>query len=61
MRDHPRPRASAIIVAVACVLAYSPRVAWSIAIRSTRLPLDELGLGERRWGGAGSLRIIIAF
>jgi hypothetical protein len=39
----------------------SPRVAWSIAIRSTRLPLDELGLGERRWGGAGSFRIIIAF
>jgi hypothetical protein len=38
-----------------------PRVAWSLAIRSTRLPLHELGLGERRWGGAGSLRIIIAF
>jgi hypothetical protein len=36
-------------------------VAWSIAIRAARLPLDELGLGERRWGGAGSLRILVTF
>lgn len=37
------------------------RVAWEIAIRATRLPLHELGLGERRWGGAGSFRVLILF
>lgn len=37
------------------------RWAWEIAIRATRLPLDELGLGDRGWGGAGSFRILVLF
>ena len=40
---------------------FNQKLACSIAIRATRLPLDDLGMGERRWGGAGSLRILIAF
>ena len=38
-----------------------PKMAWSIGIRVTRVPLDRLGLGERRWAGAGSARVLIAF